>query len=348
VTILGGFVLMIGALVFGGWLSSRHGRPGDRGSLRQAAKTALLFAVLMFVCSYFVSYAGMSPEHFEALVFSLCFALLATSVGSRLERDGRGFWRTPVEALRARHAEVVQALGSGFDALVFALKLSAAGTIVALVALAINYPHVAGKILGGRQLIAEILLAPLYLPHLIGALFLAAQGIAFHVGVTGTVGEIGSLSGHAPSVSISIFGGNGHHVPVYFLAALMIPITTAVWGGHLAATRRAGTVAERLRAALIASTPFVVLTWVTSVLIGVTVQGGISALSGGLAFGTVAADAIFWPLLWGPVGFLLGAAIQLWMAGDLGALGAARFCSRCGSHRIAGKRFCNSCGEAFE
>jgi hypothetical protein len=359
VTILGGFALMIGALVFAGWLSSRYGRVEERGSGRQAVKTALLFAALTFLGSFFVKYAGMSPEHVEALVLPLLFASLATAAGSRLERDGRGFWRAPIDAARARHGEVVQALGSGVDAVMCALKLSAAGTVIALAALAINYPHAAGKILGGRQLIAEVLLLPLYLPHLIGAMFLAAQGIAFRVGLTGTVGTIGALAGNHTSTSVSIFGGDGHHVPAYFLGTLLIPITTAVWGGYLAATRRAGSVKQRLRAALIASTPFVVLTWCVSALIGVTVQAGISALSGGLAFGTVVVDAIFWPLLWGPVGFVLGAGIQAWAAGDLISVLAGsdatkepaqeqlRFCSQCGTDRGVGRRFCTSCGHAF-
>jgi len=324
-TILGGFMLMMASLAFAGWLSSRYGKPEDRGSIRAGVKTALLFAVLMFICSFQVSYFSMHPRHFEALIFPLFFALLAAPIGSRIERDGRGFWRAPVHALGVRYPEVVQALGSGFDALMRALKLSGVGLGVALIVLAIKYPDEAGLILNGRRVIAEILLLPLYLPHLVGAMFVAAQGIGFQVGADagGTVGTIDSLTGNhiGDTYSVSIFGGNhGLHVPTYLLAALLIPIATALWGGFIAANRRGGVVQDRIRVALIASAPFVVFSWVICALIGITVKGGFTVVSGNIGFGTVPVNAIFWPLLWGPGIFLVGAMIQVWRAGDLAAV----------------------------
>jgi len=164
---------------------------------------------------------------------------------------------------------------------------------------------------------------------------------------------------------------------------VLIPLATALWGGHLAARRRGGAIRDRLVAAAIASTPFVLFTWIVSALIGISVDaGGAPVGSGGIGFGTVPGDAILWPLLWGPVVFVGGALLQIWRAGNLDAVSESiraraeavaaaaapaqpapaiangapvlveqpsphpGFCTGCGALRSPDKRFCTFCGHA--
>lgn len=321
-TLIGGLIVMLLALGVAGWLGSRHGAEDERGTVSGAAKTAVLFAAVLFIASFFISYASVHPGHFRSLLYPLLLGFPAAVVGAQIERDGRGFWRAPVGGVRGCYPEVVQALGAGLDALVRSLLLCGAGVVVVLLILAAEYPHIAGLILGQHRFVGWVLLAPFWLPHLVAVLFVAAQGIAFHIGATGTAGTIDAMTGGHATAAASIFGAShGGHVPGWIKLLLAVPAATAIWGGYLAARRNSGTIGQRFRAAAVASTPFVLTAWLFSILIGITFQAGVSIVSGSVRVGPAAAGAIFVPLLWGPVAFLVGAGLQLWRAGDLAVIG---------------------------
>jgi hypothetical protein len=321
VTVLGAFVLMLVALTCAGWLASRFGGPEERGTVAVGAKTAVLFGLILLAGSFAFGFLGMHPRHVEAFAFPFAFGLLFCSAGARIERDGYGFWRQPVQAQGARGGwklQVVQAIGSGFDGLVTMVKLTTVASVFALVVLAVAHPHEAGWILSGRKLVTEILLVPLWLPHVVGVMWLAAQGVSFHLAVGGGIGSgDGSLSGSA-GPTLSIYGANyGIHVPGYFVALLLVPLASGLWGGYLAAGRRGGRIGERLGAALWASIPFLLLTWFLDLMVGAKALLGVLGVVGEVSFGPVAVSAIFWPLLWGPALYGGGALLQAWRAGAL-------------------------------
>lgn len=315
-TLLGAFMLLLVILTAAGWIASRTGRQDDRGTAGTAMRTAVVFATVMFIGSFLIHFLGMHPQHITAFVFSFVVAAVCATAGSRIERNGFGFWREPVNSLSDRHPQLVQSLGSGIEALARTLALAAGVSVLALIVLAIEYPHDAGLIVGGGRFISELLLAPLWFPHIVGAVFLAAQGISFHTGVVGSAGD--AYSDTTFGSTLSIFGGDhGTHVPAYFALLLLVPLLGGLAGGYKAASRRSGTISQRSRAALGAAAPFVILTWFIAMLVGVKASAGFVVVSGTVEATPATAGAIFWPLVWGPVIYLLGAGVQMWRAGDL-------------------------------
>ena len=353
-TLLGAFLFMLAAVVVGGRIAARQSRTRV-GATVLGLKTAAVVGTLTFLGSFGLSYGGMHPQHFEALLFPFLFAAILAPFGVRIERDGRQFWRLPVESFRDARPELIKALGVGFESLVRMLRLTTVASLIALVVLAAKYPHAAHALLGGRRLIAFVLLLPVWLPHVVGLLFVASQGIAFQV----SGGS--SLPGTTASASTSIFGStHGLHLPMFLTLAVALPIVAGVSGGQLAASRISGDARDRTIGAVIASIPFLVCTWVLAILIGIKVDAGASVVGGAAGFGASTAGAIFWPLLWGPVLYAVGAVIRMARDGGLSEI-ASRYavrvavapsaavppsptCPRCEDARRSGKRFCTACG----
>jgi hypothetical protein len=383
-TLLGALLLMLAALAAAGWTSSRLGSPTARGTLTAGAKAAALFALLMFLGSFLFQYSTLHPQHLESLLFPVLWGLPFCWLGARIEREGYRFWQPPATAFGPARPQLTRAAFDGLTAVGRMLLVTAAASVVGLALLAVEHPHQAGSILGGRQIVTEILLIPLWLPHLIALVWLAAQGIAFHFTILGGTDGINAANSSA-NVSTSILGGqHDAQLPAYVALLVLIPLACGLRSGYLIARRHAGTTVKRVEAAMLASVAFLLVSWLLAIFVGIKASLGLSFLSAEIDAGPTAAAAIFWPLLWGPLVFAAGALVQAWRADDLAstvtgyeepratdaattapapqdsaerpastpiptsALAAPpTFCQVCGNPHTTGNRFCAPCSQTF-
>jgi hypothetical protein len=286
-----GALLLVGALLtLGGAVAARR---GGRGWLVGPAFSVGLFA-LGFVLSSSSAGPDVHPAHLRSLLFPLLLGTACGALGEALARD-RG------RALRRRLGRHL-AVDAGLRALAVGICLGAVAWALIVAGAAIRHPHETWSVVGGRQVVAEAGLLPLYLPHLSAGGLVFAMDVPARFGGSGFFGD-SSDGGHT---DVGLFRDG---MPGWLVLSPLIPLLAGLYGGMRAA-RGGGTARERLRPALGGAAAFAAGVLVIALYVRIAIEG--QGVGFGIAgtFGFAPLRLLVGVLAWSALTFGAGALLQ--------------------------------------